>query len=41
MRLTGIEARELLSFDVLRLDELPQTLVVVGPNGAGKTNLGI
>lgn len=39
MRLTGIDARELLSFDTLRLDDLPQTLVVVGPNGAGKTNL--
>jgi len=39
MRLKGIEARELLSFDTLRLDDLPQTLVVVGPNGAGKSNL--
>ena len=39
MRLTGVEARELLSFDALQLTSLPQTLVVVGPNGAGKTNL--
>jgi energy-coupling factor transporter ATP-binding protein EcfA2 len=39
MRLTDLEARELLSFDSLRLSDLPQTLVVVGPNGAGKTNL--
>lgn len=39
MRLTDIEARELLSFDTLRLGDLPQVLVVVGPNGAGKTNL--
>ncbi|MGH3220868.1 MAG: AAA family ATPase [Streptosporangiaceae bacterium] len=39
MRLTSIEARELLSFDTLQLDDLPQTLVVVGPNGAGKSNL--
>jgi hypothetical protein len=29
----------LLSFDALRLTDLPQTLVVVGPNGGGKTNL--
>jgi hypothetical protein len=36
MRLTEIEAQELLSFDVLRLSDLPQTLVVVGPNGGGK-----
>jgi hypothetical protein len=39
MRLTDIEARELLSFDTLQLTGLPQTLVVVGPNGGGKTNL--
>ena len=39
MRLTSIEASELLSFDTLRLDDLPQTLVIVGPNGAGKSNL--
>lgn len=39
MRLTSVEARELPSFDALRLDDLPQTLVMVGPNGAGKTNL--
>lgn len=39
MRLTEIEARELLSFDLLRLSDLPQTLVVVGPNSGGKTNL--
>ncbi len=39
MRLTDIEARELLSFDRLQLSDLPQTLVVVGPNGGGKTNL--
>ena len=39
MRLTDIEARELLSFDMLQLNDLPQTLVVVGPNGGGKTNL--
>jgi predicted ATPase len=39
MRLTGIEARELLSFDALRLTDLLQTLVVVGPTGGGKTNL--
>lgn len=39
MRLTAIEGRELFSFDVLRLGELPRTVVVVGPNGAGKTNL--
>jgi energy-coupling factor transporter ATP-binding protein EcfA2 len=39
MRLTDIEARDLLSFDTLQLSDLPQTLVVVGPNGGGKTNL--
>jgi hypothetical protein len=39
MRLTSVEARELLSFDTLWLRDLPQTLVVVGPNGGGKTNL--
>jgi recombinational DNA repair ATPase RecF len=39
VRLTAIEGRELLSFDVLRLGELPRTVVVVGPNGGGKTNL--
>ncbi|HTX83132.1 MAG TPA: AAA family ATPase [Streptosporangiaceae bacterium] len=39
MRVTAIEGRELFSFDVLRLGELPSTLVVVGPNGAGETNL--
>jgi energy-coupling factor transporter ATP-binding protein EcfA2 len=39
MRLTVVEARELFSFGTLRLDGLPQTLVVVGPNGSGKTNL--
>lgn len=39
MRLTDVEARELLSFDMLQLSDLPQTLVVVGPNGGGKTNL--
>lgn len=39
MRLTDVEARDLLSFDSLRLSDLPQTLVVVGPNGGGKTNL--
>src|SRR5450759_217579 len=39
MRVTGIQACELFSFDVLRLADLPQTLVVVGPNGAGKTNV--
>lgn len=39
MRLTDVEARELLSFDTLQLSDLPQTLVVVGPNGGGKTNL--
>jgi energy-coupling factor transporter ATP-binding protein EcfA2 len=39
MRLTDVQARELLSFDALRLSDLPQTLVVVGPNGGGKTNL--
>lgn len=39
MRLTSVEARELLSFDMLQLTGLPQTLVVVGPNGGGKTNL--
>jgi recombinational DNA repair ATPase RecF len=39
MRVTGIQAEELFSFDMLRLGDLPQTLVVVGPNGAGKTNL--
>lgn len=39
MRVTGIQAQELFSFDRLRLGGLPQTLVVVGPNGAGKTNL--
>ncbi len=39
MRLTDVEARELLSFDTLQLTGLPQTLVVVGPNGAGETNL--
>src|SRR5260221_4106154 len=39
MRLTEIEARELLSFDTLRLADLPHTLVLVGPNGSGKTNL--
>jgi len=39
VRLTSLEARELFSFDTLRVDDLPQTLVVVGPNGAGKTNL--
>jgi hypothetical protein len=33
MRLTSVEARELLSFDTLELRDLPQTLVVVGPNG--------
>jgi ABC-type transport system involved in cytochrome c biogenesis ATPase subunit len=31
--------RELFSFDVMRLGELPRTVVIVGPNGAGKTNL--
>ena len=30
MHLTYVEARELLSFDALRLSDLPQTLVVVG-----------
>lgn len=39
MRVTDVEARELLSFDTLQLTGLPQTLVVVGPNGGGKTNL--
>jgi len=39
MRLTDVEARDLLSFDTLQLSDLPQTLVVVGPNGGGKTNL--
>lgn len=39
MRVTSIQARELFSFDALRLSDLPQTLVVVGPNGAGKTSL--
>jgi len=39
VRVTAIEGRELFSFDVLRLGELPSTLVVVGPNGAGETNL--
>ena len=39
MRLTSVEARDLLSFDTLQLNGLPQTLVVVGPNGGGKTNL--
>jgi ABC-type transport system involved in cytochrome c biogenesis ATPase subunit len=40
MRLTGIAAREMLSFGTLALDDLPtRTLVVVGPNGSGKTNL--
>jgi recombinational DNA repair ATPase RecF len=39
MRLTGVEARDLLSFDTLQLSDLPQTLVIVGPNGGGKTNL--
>ncbi len=40
MRLTGIEAREMLSFETLALTDLPErALLVVGPNGAGKTNL--
>lgn len=39
MRLTDIEARDLLSFGQLQIRDLPQTLVVVGPNGGGKTNL--
>lgn len=39
MRVTSIQARELFSFDTLRLDNLPKTLVAVGSNGAGKTNL--
>lgn len=36
MRLAGVEARELLSFDTLQLRDLPLTLVVVGPNGGGR-----
>ncbi len=39
MRLTDVEARDLLSLDTLQLSDLPQTLVVVGPNGGGKTNM--
>jgi hypothetical protein len=41
MRVTSIQARELFSFDTLRLGDLPQTLVVVGPNGAGKPDTGL
>ena len=40
MRLTGIAAEEMFSFDALRLADLPaHTVVLVGPNGSGKTNL--
>src|SRR5256885_1096796 len=39
MRLGGLEARELFSFQRLSLNDLPSSVVVVGPNGSGKTNL--
>ncbi len=36
MRLTSVEARELLSFAALKLCDLPLTLVVVGPIARGR-----
>lgn len=39
MRLTRLEAQNLLSFDTFKLDLDPQRTVIVGPNGSGKTNL--
>lgn len=40
MRIESIEARNLFSFDRLKIHEIPAgMLVIVGPNGAGKTNV--
>lgn len=39
MRLTRLEAQNLLSFDTFELDLDPKRTVIVGPNGSGKTNL--
>lgn len=39
MRLTRLEAQNVLSFDKFELDLDPRRTVIVGPNGSGKTNL--
>ncbi|MHB8394091.1 MAG: ATP-dependent nuclease [Candidatus Dormibacteria bacterium] len=39
MRLTRLEARNVLSFAEFEMDLNPRQTVIVGPNGSGKTNL--
>jgi hypothetical protein len=40
MRITSIEAKDILSFAQLELDVPDGLSVIVGPNGSGKTNVG-